>query len=152
MVARLASSDVTTLLPPQPPLARELRKTASTPALRPRTISSTAPKRFPPKTSDSSASTPPATPAAPTTEADHHDHSVSTTGPAVSSQRTEAPKVEKVAPEAVTVAPGLPETKDAGKNVGNMLNIKMPKPREEGEIDQIIVSPKMHHPLIPRSP
>jgi len=33
-----------------------------------------------------------------------------------------------------------------------MLNIKMPKPREEGEIDQIIVSPKMHHPLIPRSP
>jgi hypothetical protein len=46
-----------------------------------------------------------------------------------------------VTAEEVTVAPGLPETKDAGKKVeGETLDVKMPTPPAEEEVDQVIVS------------
>ncbi|ORX40032.1 hypothetical protein BD324DRAFT_648644 [Kockovaella imperatae] len=63
------------------------------------------------------------------------DHVVST-GPSVSSQKSEAPKAEKPSPEEVTTAPGLPKTKSAGESKG--LNVKMPDPRPEPSHEQTI--------------
>ena len=93
----------------------------------------TAPARsFPPKN--------PANPEPPKkpVEPEHHDH-VSSTGPDVISQRTEAAKVAPVTAEETTVAPGLPDSKGTGQSGENAFNVKMPDRPVEAEIEQITV-------------
>ena len=68
------------------------------------------------------------------------DDKVTSTGPSVVTKQTEAPKRVPVAPEEVTVAPGLPETKNTGKTKKQTLDVKMPRPEAEKENDQFIVS------------
>jgi hypothetical protein len=126
LVARLSSAEASSLLPPVPPLPRSTPSAISSPPTS-RNLSTTSARQLPPK---SKASKP--------APAGNSSDTVTSTGPQVSSQRTEAPKVAPVTPEEVTVAPGLPATKDAGKGVEG-LDVKLPSPPAESEIDQIIV-------------
>lgn len=55
------------------------------------------------------------------------------------SQRTSAVNPDQVTPEQVTVAPGLPESKVFSESAGETLDVRMPGPRAEEDIDQVIV-------------
>jgi hypothetical protein len=68
------------------------------------------------------------------------DDHVTSTGPKILSQRSEATKVEPIKAESITVAPGLPETKDVPKPKKNTLDVKMPGPPVEAQREQVIVS------------
>ena len=71
-------------------------------------------------------------------EAVQTDH-ISSIGPVVQSQRTEAAKVAPVTPELVTVAPGLPASKATTDGSSKRSPVNMPTPSAELEIDQVIV-------------
>ncbi|KAK8858625.1 hypothetical protein IAR55_002854 [Kwoniella newhampshirensis] len=125
LVSRLESAETSSLLPPLPPFPNNAR-----------TLSTTAFRSQPPKkaTKDSTTAAPgPAT----AVSADALE-SVTSTGPQVSSQRTEALKPEPVAPEQVTVAPGLPNSKVAANQGGAKLDMSFPSVKADEQIEQII--------------
>lgn len=140
LVARLTSADISGHLPPVPPMpaatASILRNAKSLPALRQLSTSSSASASKSSKTP--SPTKPQGADQAPV--ADPVDQPVVTsTGPAVVSQKTEAAKPEPVEPEMVTVAPGLPETK-ASEGDRKSLDVQMPGPRADSTPEQVIVS------------
>ncbi|WWD18516.1 hypothetical protein CI109_102969 [Kwoniella shandongensis] len=124
LISRLESAETSSILPPLPPFPNNAR-----------TLSTTATRSQPPKaTKDSTTAPGPAT----SVSADASE-SVTSTGPQVSSQRTEALKPEPVAPEQITVAPGLPESKVAATQSGAALETtSFPSVKVEDEIEQII--------------
>ncbi|KAL7423082.1 hypothetical protein Q5752_002381 [Cryptotrichosporon argae] len=112
LVSRISSAEASAFLPPVPPVPSALLQT------RPRALSTT-PRALAGKQADAAAP-------------------VASTGPQISSQRTEAAKPEPIKPEDLSVAPGLPASKDAGKGVGEKLDVKLPSPKAEEEADQEI--------------
>lgn len=108
------------------------RSAPSSPS-KPRHVSTTAPRHFPPK--NAATPEPPQKPVEPA-----HEEHVTSTGPSVVSQRTEAAKVTPVAPEQVTVAPGLPATRGQHSGSAEKFTVKMPVQRAELETEQVIVS------------
>lgn len=147
LVARLTSADISGHLPPVPPMpsstAPALRNAKSLPALRQLSTSSAASASKSTKTP--SPTKPQGADQAPV--ADPVDQPVVTsTGPAVVSQKTEAAKPEPVEPEMVTVAPGLPETK-ASEGDRKSLDVQMPGPRTDSAPEQVIVSLSGNGPL-----
>lgn len=153
LIDRLTSAETSALLPPLP--TRSLHPQSS--PTKPRSISTTAQNAADqPKTSSTPAVPPPSTGSGQTANVNPKpnepasDGGVISTGPVISSQRTEAIKAETIAPEAVTVAPGLPETRDVegGSAVRGGFDIKMPIHSVEREDAQIIVSSSLHFILV----
>lgn len=120
LLERLSTSDATGIMPPVPPLPaayRKLSTTASASAAKANTPGASKPGREP---------------------AD--EQPVSTSGPDVSSVKTEVPEAEPVRTEDVTTAPGLPETKNVKESsLNRSLDVKMPGPPAEREAAQTIV-------------
>lgn len=121
------------MLPPVPPMPSFAIRSAPSSPSRIRTITTTASRSFPSKTAVA-----PEQPKKPV-EPIHDDH-VSSTGPAVISQRSEAAKVAPVTAQETAIAPGLPQTRGPEKPSGKMLGVQMPNPRAESEVEQVIVS------------
>ena len=132
LIDRLSSADTSALLPPVPPMPALTTRSAPASPIKSRGISTTTARSFPPK-----EQRPTPTPKAHETVS--HSH-VTSTGPAVESQRTEAVKASPVTKAEVTTAPGLPETRNVEKTSGARLEMQMPRPEAETEIEQIIVS------------
>ncbi|WVW84610.1 hypothetical protein I302_106644 [Kwoniella bestiolae CBS 10118] len=120
LISRLESSEQSSLLGPLPPFPNGARS-----------LSTSASVAQPPKPKKDSTTGPgPAT-----TE----DPSVTTTGPQISSQRTEARKVDPIEPEKITVAPGLPKSDVAAtRDVGEKLDVRFPGSQAEKEVEQVI--------------
>ena len=132
LVDRLNSADISVSLPPVPSIpALSIRSIPSSPS-RARAITTSTPRSLPPKTAANPD--PPVKPVE-TVQTDH----VSSIGPVVLSQRTEAAKVAPVEPELVTVAPGLPESKAATKGFKERSPVNMPIPPPEFQVEQVIV-------------
>ncbi|ORY28475.1 hypothetical protein BCR39DRAFT_534834 [Naematelia encephala] len=123
LIDRLSSAETSASLGPVPPLPRKSSKQLST----------TSSRALPPKRSAS-----PARKARTETQGQDQDQEpVTSAGPPISSQKTDAPSAEPVRAEQVTVAPGLPETADVGKT-RDTLDIKMPQPEAEQPTTQSI--------------
>ncbi|WVQ73090.1 hypothetical protein IAR50_002653 [Cryptococcus sp. DSM 104548] len=121
LVARIESAETTSLLGPLPPFPTGARS-----------LSTSSPAAFPPKKKSTSAP-----------KEDGHDAApgVSTTDPAleVQSQRTAAVHPDPVAPEQITVAPGLPESKSSDISASSDLRIPVTSnEKDTGEIEQVI--------------
>ncbi|TYJ58441.1 hypothetical protein B9479_000647 [Cryptococcus floricola] len=121
LISRIESAETTSLLGPLPPFPTGARS-----------LSTSSPAAFPPKKKTSSAA-----------KEESHDVApgVSTTDPAlqVESQRTAAVHPDPVAPEQITVAPGLPESKSAAGSGSSDLRIPITTNAEDsGEIEQVI--------------
>ncbi|WVR06397.1 hypothetical protein IAU60_003428 [Kwoniella sp. DSM 27419] len=123
LVARLESAETSSLLGPLPPFPNTTRS-----------LSTSASLSQPPKKDSHAAFA---------VEKSAPQPKVTTTGAEVSSEKHEmssAPRTDsKVDPDTVTVAPGLPQTKDVDAGVtGEKLDLKFPKPQAREEIDQVI--------------
>ncbi|KAK4684237.1 hypothetical protein P7C73_g5956, partial [Tremellales sp. Uapishka_1] len=116
--ATLISRLTTAELPPMP-TARPFSSSPSTPA--PASKKSKAPE---------------------STTAPVSSDTVASTGPAISTPQTQGLKPETIAPELVTVAPGLPESRSAGLSVEERerLDVKLPKYAADKEVEQTIPS------------
>ncbi|WWC88723.1 uncharacterized protein L201_003636 [Kwoniella dendrophila CBS 6074] len=130
LVSRLESAETSSLLGPLPPLT--FNNGNST-----RSISTSASSSFASSSSTSagSASKPKKDSAPPTSK---EPPSITTTGPQVSSQRTEAIKVDPIQPEQITVAPGLPKSDIAASTTKESLDVKFPRSQAEEEVEQVI--------------
>lgn len=80
------------------------------------------------------------TPAKPEDTATSSTDKEMTTGPEISSKRTEADPLEKPTAEQLTVAPGLPESGKVESSSGDELSVKMPSFASDGPSkEQVIV-------------
>lgn len=130
LVSRLESAETSSLLPPVPPIPSSARSISSTASLSRSGKLSDAPETVTPSgNAEVNSDVAPGV-------------SVTGPGPQVISQRTSAVNPDQVTPEQVTVAPGLPESKVFSESAGETLDVRMPGPRAEEDIDQVI-------PLIP---
>ncbi|WVF68933.1 hypothetical protein IAT40_003707 [Kwoniella sp. CBS 6097] len=121
LVARLESAETSSLLGPLPPFPASARS-----------LSTSASLSQPPKKSSSSSAS---------SSSEQPKESVTSTGPQVSSEKHDhdTPAVTPIEPENVTVAPGLPQTKDLEvSKSGEQLDLKFPLPQAKEEIDQVI--------------
>ncbi|WWC96046.1 hypothetical protein V866_002913 [Kwoniella sp. B9012] len=120
LISRLESAEQSSLLGPLPPFPNGARG-----------LSTTASVSQPPKPKRDSTTGPgPAT---------SEDPSVTSTGPQISSQRTEARKVDPIEPEKITVAPGLPKSDVAAtKDVSEKLDVRFPGSQAEKDVEQVI--------------
>ncbi|WWC62499.1 uncharacterized protein I303_105095 [Kwoniella dejecticola CBS 10117] len=138
LISRLESAETSALLGPLPPLPQSSSNTLGSTSSIPngtRSISTSASLSQPPKSSkkgSSSSSTPSSA------NQTKEDPSVITTGPQISSQRTEAIKVDPIEPEQITVAPGLPQSDVAASTSGEKLDLRFPGSQAEKEVDQVI--------------
>jgi len=134
LIDRLSSAEVSAMLPAMPSMPAKFSVASQSNFIR--SLSTTASTAAKQRSRSSSQPTVPVTENAEQST----DEPVTTTGPDVISQRTEAPPTEEVAPETLSVAPGLPNTKATEQSKGQTLDLKMPMPAETEEIEQIIVS------------
>ncbi|WWD04809.1 hypothetical protein V865_002880 [Kwoniella europaea PYCC6329] len=120
LISRLESAEQSSLLGPLPPFPNGARG-----------LSTTASINQPPKSVEGSTSgSGPVTSEVP---------SVTSTGPQISSQRTEARKVDPIEPDKITVAPGLPKSDVAAtKDVSEKLDVRFPGSQAEKDIEQVI--------------
>ncbi|KAI9634976.1 uncharacterized protein MKK02DRAFT_28082 [Dioszegia hungarica] len=132
LVTRLESADTSSFLPPVPALPAHPQK---------RTLSTASPAR-------QAKSSPPA-PAAPTkpegaAQDPIQSEAVTSTGPAVISQKMEAAKTEAIEPDVVDSVPGLPELTEIAQeqqakgSAGDGMSMSMPSFEETPEVEQVI--------------
>ncbi|WVQ83108.1 hypothetical protein IAT38_005246 [Cryptococcus sp. DSM 104549] len=125
LVSRLESAETSSLLGPLPPFPNGSRS-----------LSTSAAVAQPPKSKKAPTASAPPVPS--DSDVDVAAPGVTTTGPQVSSQRSGAVVPDKVAPEQVTVAPGLPDSKVAAVSGGETLDVRIPGAKPDAEVDQII--------------
>jgi hypothetical protein len=143
LITRLTSAEISAHLPPMPNAnanAGQLQSTSSA-TRNSRSISSSATALA----SKSKVKTEP-TPKSPVGEIEAEPVSTDTitsSGTPVASPLLDAPGVATIDPESITVAPGLPETKNVEVTISEdeRADLKMPLPKEDAESDQIVVCP-----------
>ncbi|WWC70701.1 uncharacterized protein I206_104652 [Kwoniella pini CBS 10737] len=136
LVTRLESSETSNLLGPLPPFPSSTNNTNGNSIPNGiRSISTSATLSQPPKSSKKGTTSSPANSSSTDTK---EDPQVLTTGPQISSQRTEAIKVDPIEPEQITVAPGLPQSDVASSSSGERLDLRFPGSQSEQEVDQVI--------------
>ncbi|OCF37224.1 hypothetical protein I316_01131 [Kwoniella heveanensis BCC8398] len=130
LVARLESAETSSLLGPLPPFPNGSRS-----------LSTAASVSQPPKKSSSASAAASSSSSSSSSKKQEPKETVTSAGPQVSSEKHDhdTPAVMPIEPENVTVAPGLPQTKDldAGKSA-EQLDIKFPVPQAKEEVDQVI--------------
>ncbi|WVQ96450.1 hypothetical protein IAU59_003555 [Kwoniella sp. CBS 9459] len=134
LIARLESAETSSLLGPLPPFPNGVRS-----------LSTSAPLSQPTKKSTSSSSASASASSSSSKPAEQQSQpkeSVTSTGPQVSSEKHDhdTPTVTPIEPENVTVAPGLPQTKDldVGSKGGEQLDLKFPMPQAKQDVEQVI--------------
>ncbi|EIW73533.1 hypothetical protein TREMEDRAFT_42405 [Tremella mesenterica DSM 1558] len=124
LIARLQSAEISSMLPPVPTLSGLTTRSVPSTPTKSRTLSTTSSRKAPP------------VPPLPRPTQPKSDEHVSSTGPAIESQRSEATKVEEIKPERVGAAPGLPATAAKGGSKG--LDVYIPTAKEDEVAEQII--------------